>query len=984
MSLKSCLINAGKAVDAEAVQQEYRRNIQDGLIEPDAARSAAQTYLESLLRERQTLVERIKAQGGEAPRPLFSVASSSPAPQKLLEEKLRLGPQKAKSLSAKIYNLTHGDLRKLRDEFGRRAQEGLFDGLIGMLRAEQAAGVTEAENMGYVAARLATGVSDLMTAVLRWGAPEWKIAQGGWIDYKDGTVGLLEILGDLGPHLTDWLSWMAGNRAEELMAQGRERNFDVLDIQELKNKTHGNEALFQSAKAKYNALNSAMLDFAEGAGLINPDARKDWESEWYVPFYRVEDEDEILLAPRTKRGLSHQTAGIRYLRGAEKSVNDLLENILTNWVKLADSSAKNYALKKAIDNLKGHPEYLTNETLKFRQAIIPQSEIVKKIKGDRNYVEMLADMLGMPDAGEVEVLHEIAKLDTEGYEKLWSLVAPTDPDVVRITRNGKHEYYRIHDKPLLRSITSLGFQGFNDPVTKSMRMFKRLLTAGVTASPDFMFRNFVRDAMQAWAINKDGFTFAKDSIQGLRQAFEEDEDYRSLMFGMGSFQGGYVHGTDPEASAQIIRRALEAKGLSATALDAHMKSLVTDPAHLFRVMRQGWQIYRGWGDKIENSNRLATYKAALRAGKHPIQAAFEAKDQMDYSRRGNFHALMWLTDVVPFLNARIQGLEKLGRASRENGEFSKVFARKFGQLVVFSLILAMLNDDDDRYKELEDWDKDAYWHFWIGEDHFRIPKPFEIGILGGTIPERMYHYFSGTQPSSKLKWSLMHNLMATLNFNPIPQIAVPAIEVWGNESFFYQTPIEGFGDEQKLPEARYNARTSETMRMFGEWLGVSPKKLEHLWKGYLGTIGAYALATSDMLVSTAQGAPDKPSMRPSDVIGLKSFWRGSGIAYSTQYETDLYEALDEVNKLHQTMASYRKSGLIDKSRELGLKGAEKLKYRKRLESAAEQINAIRKRMDAIYRDPQKSSEQKRTEVDALLARKRDIAKRVANQIEGSF
>ncbi|MEI7308699.1 LPD38 domain-containing protein [Pectobacterium carotovorum] len=35
-----------------------------------------------------------------------------------------------------------------------------------------------------------------------------------------------------------------------------------------------------------------------------------------------------------------------------------------------------------------------------------------------------------------------------------------------------------------------------------------------------------------------------------------------------------------------------------------------------------------------------------------------------------------------------------------------------------------LSWDDERYEELPDWDKDAYWHVWIGDQHVRFPKPF--------------------------------------------------------------------------------------------------------------------------------------------------------------------------------------------------------------------------------------------------------------------
>ncbi|MEI7282264.1 LPD38 domain-containing protein [Pectobacterium carotovorum] len=41
-----------------------------------------------------------------------------------------------------------------------------------------------------------------------------------------------------------------------------------------------------------------------------------------------------------------------------------------------------------------------------------------------------------------------------------------------------------------------------------------------------------------------------------------------------------------------------------------------------------------------------------------------------------------------------------------------------------SLALLALSWDDERYEELPDWDKDAYWHAWIGDQHVCFPKPF--------------------------------------------------------------------------------------------------------------------------------------------------------------------------------------------------------------------------------------------------------------------
>ncbi|NIB43825.1 hypothetical protein HBA55_29755 [Pseudomaricurvus alkylphenolicus] len=859
-----------------------------------------------------------------------------------------------------------------------RAYEGAFDGLIGIKRAEDEAGagmaVGDFEGSGYVGARLATGVSDTMHAVLHYGAPEWS---NGVLEHKAGTRGLLEIFTDLDGDLNSWLGWMAGNRASELMAEGRENNLTQDDIDQLTSLANGKEELFESVRQEYLTLNNAMLDMAQEAGLINRLHRKRWASEWYVPFYRQDETGDNLLAPRSKRGLSHQTAGIKALKGGETATNDLLENILTNWLKLTDSAMKNMALMKTVDNL-GDSEFLTDESMKYTEAIVPKTEVTKRIQADRDYLVMVSEMLGLPDAGELETLHELEQLDSAGYEKLWAITAPRDPDVIRVQRNGRSKYYRVNDESLLRGLVHLSNEGNNGLLMRTGRYFKRLLTTGVTSSPDFILRNFVRDAAHAWAINPDGFKFGVDSMKGLKEAMTEDDSYRELMFAGASFQGGYVHGTDPEAGAQLIRRALEKKGLTGTDLDNHINSLADTPEKTWRMIQRGWQAYRNVSDKVENANRLATFQAAKKSGKSLAQAIYESKDLMDYSLRGNWAAMNVLTDLVPFLNARLQGLSKLGRAGKEHPHEVSVAIAK---IALASVALAMINDDDERYQQLPDWEKDAYWHVLVEDEHFRIPKPFEIGIIAGTIPERMYHtWIADNQPDEKLLWSLKHGTLETLSFNPVPQAVLPILELWGNKSWHFDTPIESLSDQRKLPQDRYNARTSDTMVELGQFLGMSPKQLEHLLKGYTGTMGAYALSVSDLLVSAAKGKPNQGEIRPTDIPVVKSFYRGSAPAYSTQYVTDLYDRLSEVKQIHASLKDME----MEERADFYAKNRDKLRYRKYLEKESKKLRDLRKRRDRILKNETMSRTEKSRRLDYIQKQINTVAARVVERTEGAF
>lgn len=899
-------------------------------------------------------------------------------------DKLGLRPAARRSLIKRIASITTQDIRALADAAGKRTYEGIFDGLIGIKRAEEATstGIGDGDyaGSGYVGAVLATGTADVMHHVLEFGAVRW---ESGVLQPVDGTRGLLATLGDLGTDMRDWLAWMGANRAAELMKQGRENNLTKADIAALMSRAKGKLPKFKKAKEEYNKLNKAMLDIAEEAGLIEPGSRKEWESEWYVPFYRRSESDGTpgIMAPRTNRGLSHQASGIKALKGGEIATNNLLDNILTNWLKLADSSLKNSALLKTVDNLKG-TDFLLDESLRYQKAVVSRNQIAKQIKGDRKLLRGVAEFLGMPEGADaMKVVGELMKPENKGFEELWASVAPTDPDIIRVRRNGKSEYYRVPDQALLRAVSHLGSQGFNDPVMRGMRFFKRLLTTGVTTSPDFIIRNFLRDIVHAWTINPDGMKLGTDAVKGIVGAFKEDAEYRSLVASGAAFQGGYVHGADPEASAQLVRRAVYRRGLK----DIDPDSVLTTPGKIWEVVQKGWQTYRGVGDKVENTNRLATFKRALAAGKPLAQAVYEAKDLMDYSRRGNFAAMMMLTDMIPFLNARVQGFGKLARAAVEN---KRTVAIRSGMIAAVSVTLAMLNADNEEYEELPEWEKDAYWHFWIGEDHWRVPKPFEIGIVAGTIPERIALNLVGAQENEKLAWTLKHNLLGTFGFSgpyglPMPQAMQPLIETAANRSFFFDAPVEGMADEGKLPEARYDASTSDTMIKLGEWTGTSPKKLQHMLEGYTGTMGAYALGTVDVVTRWATNHPGKPEKRIEDLPAFRTLYRGDS-PRSNRYVGQLYDDLTKAEQVYKTIEAYRGEGKDSLADKLIDKHEDKLAALRMLRKIRSDMSQIRKAILDVQNDQGLSAKEKRERIDELIALRNEIAKDAVQAVKQSM
>ncbi|MFB2863093.1 LPD38 domain-containing protein [Aeromonas sp. MdU4] len=840
-------------------------------------------------------------------------------------EKLNLGPKpdiidNTKANLAKLRSVDRGVVQSWVDRFIKKANTEVLDALAPIKYAEQAAGITDAADSGYIAARMATGAASTMQATMLYGLPEWK---DGVIQRKAGTGekdALLGIFSDLGADLHNWLGWMAGHRAEILLGQGRENLLDANDIAALKGVGKGKEAKFIEAKSRWNRLNAATLDLAQEAGLFTAEARAEFESEWYIPFFR-ESEDGDVIAPFKPKGIANQNAGIKKLKGGEANTNDLLENIFTSTSKLIDASMKNMAAQKTVWNL--------------------------------------------ADTGLIEVVAKPNMMDWRALKN--------GKDLITVKLEGEDYMIRVEDPDLYRAMTFFDRQPFGSMINVAAKA-KRLLTAGVTASPEFMLRNFLRDSLSSWVISKDGFKPVIDSIKGVRKTLAMDGSTIDVMFSGASFLGGYVNGNDPTAMADTVRKSLRRKGMTPEQIARYEKSIIRNAAHAKGVVADVWEKYNRLGEGLENANREAVYDAAIKAGKSHAQAAFESKDLMDFSMLGAGRAIQGAAMVLPFFNARLQGLGKLTRELRDN---PREIAKRAGMITAMSLGLLAANWDDERYEELPDWDKDTNWHFFMGDQHFRIPKPFEIGVMFGTIPERMVRALGDKDTGAQFGKAVARAIGDTFALNPTPQLVKPMVEAAFNYDSFRGGPIDGPQDLAVRAEARYNEQTSLLMRELGDLSGFSPKQLEHLLIGYTGTMGSYVMAAADGLIRAARPG-ESASWRADEIPLVKAVYRGTGPAKSTQHMQEFYRMLSEVNQLKRTVDQYRSEGLTDKANVLLEEQGGILKARRSLSRTQQQVRVVRNKIELLQRDKTLGAEEKRRRIDELLARRNDLVFQAVN------
>ncbi|NKI76292.1 hypothetical protein Dpoa2040_003635 [Dickeya sp. CFBP 2040] len=810
----------------------------------------------------------------------------------------------------------------------RKLNTRTFDGLAPLKYAEDATGNFDASVSGYTAARMAAGAGAVSGVVWEHGLVRYNKKDGiteriAGTGKADSLMGIFDALGN---QRENFLKWIAGHRSERLMAEGRENNFTADEIAYMKTLNRGNETLFADQKRKYDAFIKSILDLQQDMGLIDPESRATWEDAWYLPYFREAENGET-HGPWTTRGVANQSSTVRKLKGSELTIKDPIENLFNYVAKSVDASMKNEAMRRSVVNL--------------------------------------------ADTGVVEVIGSPNKMD---YGRIGK-------DVVKVYVDGQEQLVQVNDPDLYRAFTMIDMERSNSVFMKAARQAKRVLTIGTTAMPDFIIRNFMRDSLHSWAINKDGFRAGVSSWQGLRKALATDDTLIDMMAAGATFGGGYLNVYDPAGSAANIRKVLRRKGYSDSQMREFESTLVRSSKDVLDKLETAWEKYRHISEGSENANRVATYDAALKSGKSRAQAAFEARDLMDFSMMGSSKLIIGLTDVVPFLNARLQGMSKLGRAIKED---PREVLKRGGYIAGVSLALLALNWDDKRYEELPDWDKDAYWHFWAGDQHIRFPKPFEIGLMFGTMPERFVRMLGGEDSPGKFGKVIARNFMETMAFNPIPQVVKPIAEAYVNYDFFRGGPIENMADSNLVAEARYNDQTSLLMREIGAATGLSPKMLDHVVQGYTGTLGVYVLGATNILARQFSDAGETPALRLDELPVIKSFLRGSAPAKSTQFADDFYRMMSQANQINRTINAYREQGRKDDASALKEENAELLSKRKMLTNTQHAIRKLNDRIEMVRIDRTLSADEKRERIDRMMAQRNTLYQQAVERVNPYF
>ena len=860
-------------------------------------------------------------------------------------------------------------LEGLRGNFAKYLTQKIFD---------QYHSIKEISKKGYQQVRLTKSFDGGLSAMLHYGHV---FLDDGALNVKQGTKGLIESLKPLGQEVDRFYVWYALGRDMRLPKNKRMQGprLDALR-KEYDKFNKGNmpdgrsrAQVYASVQKDLMALNKSALDVAYQSGTIDKQSYDRFSSDmFFVPFYKKMDDGDVQSINNSSR-ITNQEFSKAIKGGKEKPFGDLMENTLLNWGHILSASLKNKAATTVLIDASD----LGAATPNMRKGFI--------WKDGKVHSEKTGQVVGNGELAQ-EYVNKEGETEVKAYT-----VPSSGKDSVKIQVNGQATYFTIEDPFLLESVGSVTALGPQSRVLDMMRGFKNVLRFGVTMSPAFKASNFIKDTIQSAGLCG---TSGADILKALSSSKPGSPTYVAALAGGGVFNyGSTLEGDRSEAIRKLIANGV------------NPDHILDTPEKIKRQMAAWWHKYEELGNRSENVNRIALYEKLMREGKTHLEASYAARDLMDFSLQGSSGAVRYLTQVVPFLNARLQGLYKIGRdgisptyrtfyntvtgkpIDQTDAQKAKSFSTVAMGISLASMALYMAYKDDDDFKKREQWDRDYFWWAKIpGTDiALRIPKPFEFGSFGTLAERSLEQIVDENAEGKRFGESIQRMVSQTFSLNPIPQAFKPLVDIYSNKDSFTNAPIETSGMERLSKQER---RTNETSPLAiglggishalssvtGQGTELSPVQIDYLVHSYFAWLGSAAATTSQYAMM-----PFNNGVYP-DADWTKRMSLGFAAklpSNQSTYVTDFYQSNQQISEAYADMRHYAAQGQMDKVAEIMKDKGNEIALAKMYDATSKNLANIRKQINRIG-DPNYTSldsEQKKNEINRLRQLMSDVARR---------
>ena len=682
---------------------------------------------------------------------------------------------------------------------------------------------------------------------------------------------------------------------------------------------------------QYQTWNSHIVRFLIDTGVLDEKTGKIWmETSDYIPFYRPLEGMEGFKGPKILQGLSI-TPFKRAKGSEEKDIVDPITGITNNLRAAINLGMKNVAANRVMRNLQ----------------ILGVAEQVKgNVKG---------------------------------------------PNIVQIKVNGKTTSWKVDDPDYFNAFTIMTGGDFAPTglLMGALRGTKQLVSDFITRLPDFWFRQILRDSVSAWTLSGANYTPVISSLKetvsiavglatgNLPKEFKQLRDSGIIT--------GYDQGVRQIDTTEKLVNNLYKKEVKKQR--STVKKIMMAP---FDTLAKVWEIL-GQGTAITDAaTRVAVYKDALKRTGNEAEAIFQAMEVLNFTRRGNNPAFQFLAQTTMFLNPRIQGLDVfyrgltgkygVGRGLSPAKRLKSVFLR-FAGLISLVPYYYLLVRDSEEYEEAPEEIKDNYIIIpgtkKLTGETIALPKPFEVGLLAFTIPERLMAYTMDDIAGKDVTDSLKRNISTTLSITP-PTLVEPLIENYFNYDFFTGRKIvpsylEGTDD------LAYRPSTDTLSKVVGDELNISPLYIENLIRGYSGSMGTYVMQGVDSMLREGLTGSERASLRVDQLPVVGAFTlppEGRGIEnqfYDLKGMTD--DLVQSFRKLEDDVMDRGDTFAIGMAKEYRVEYYDALKdLQSQLQETADLLKEARNLEAITINDPNLSPDEKRDKLVEIQDAKNEILK----------
>jgi hypothetical protein len=838
----------------------------------------------------------------------------------------------------------------------------------------------DASESAFKMAHMSQHIQQVMGAVMRDGIPVYK---DGAFQAVPGRKGWFDLLSPLYQHHDPGMArafnfYLGTLRAERLLGEvnadgsPRERNFTAEDVAKGK-ELEAKYPWFKDVANDVQQFNHDLLDLAVERGNMTKETADMWKDNFYVPFYRaMEEKGETSATGRAFGGLKVTS---KYLSGGGKIASPL-ESMINNTTAILDKIYKNEAVRRSIAEAVN-----AGIARPIGMAADPKQFSVKQIEDRLEKAGLFVGQQANAKRGAKLTLTDDQRAQ---YVKLLDIHPPMGENVVFAMYNGKARYYEVDDPIVRRAIGNITHEkALNRWAKVILHTPSRILRTLTVENPSFWVRHLERQWLDAKLQSGYDVHLLRKAASSALDVYTNGPMLRQL-----SMAGA---GGNEYYNVNFAHEEMRALGKHATVLDN---------LHKMRMA------YEKMGFVADQMNRVSLARNVLERGGSVAEAAWQAQDLLNFGMHGDNVATRYLMQAVPFLNARLQGAYRIVRgatgrdvtkqvATQIGGSLAKRFLYKGLLLTAASLALEAHNQGDPRYEKLTDEQKDLYYNFFIGDMHYAIPKPFELGAIFSTLPERLGRLVSGRDNAREFWESVARVTEATMRLDPTDiALVTPIWEDEVNKDKLTQRPILSDRYADVEPSEQYNAFTSPVVKAVAQHMPGfapdvlrSPIRLQHLLRGYFSTVGNYAISSADVMArmfGSDNAAPSSDS--PLGAAGGKMF--GSMVSRSSADRRNHAEDVfwDDYHKMMvvaRTVKQMKDNNDIERLNRYAASNAGYLAYKSSLTALHDKLMLMHKAELHIYTDSEMTADEKRDALLDIIKAKDELLRQNEELIQGA-